>query len=450
MKRIILSLAAIVFLGSTIAAGTGAFFSDTETSEGNIFTAGSLDLKVDSVAHYNGLVCFDGKWHPENLVEWTGTALALKEGVDQDDVADAIATYNDPAQNPMLNPQMLAGSDCGGTWALADLGATHTFFDYSDLKPGDNGENTISLHVIDNDAWACAIITPTVNDDVSSTEPELETGDPEDTDSIFDGELAQKMNFKIWADTCDVNGAVPGDNIHQENCEPVLTSGSGPINQTAYPIVTPQVNAFGISGDPMTPNITRYLGIEWDIPTTVGNEIQTDKYMADIAFYVEQSRNNPNFECPVPEVIARPNTLRLENEIVVEDGPWQVIEDDIFVDLTWEGNGPTFDYTLIGKALASDTEYSLIYYADGWPGNNPGALIGTHTSNASGMINGAGTPDLGIDLPSLPDGNYAIGAKIWLVPSTDYDAGTKSMTAWNPSQYLFEGNVYINYEDTNN
>ena len=86
------------------------------------------------------------------------------------------------------------------------------------------------------------------------------------------------------------------------------------------------------------------------------------------------------------------------------------------------------------------------------PGNNPGAYIGEHTTNASGtIIGGIGNPDLGIDLPTSPDGNISIGAKIWLVLSSDYNNGTPStgpMTAWNPSQYLFEGNVYINYEDT--
>ena len=65
MKKIITSLGMIVFVGAVVAGGTGAFFSDTETSTANIFTAGALDLKVDSVAHINGLVCFDGAWTDE-------------------------------------------------------------------------------------------------------------------------------------------------------------------------------------------------------------------------------------------------------------------------------------------------------------------------------------------------------------------------------------------------
>ncbi len=58
MKKIIISLsiigaAAVIGIGATVA-----LFSDTETSAGNIFTAGSIDLKVDhTLATYNGDPC---------------------------------------------------------------------------------------------------------------------------------------------------------------------------------------------------------------------------------------------------------------------------------------------------------------------------------------------------------------------------------------------------------
>ena len=46
-KKILASLIIIGVLGLAIGWGTYAYFSDTETSEGNTFTAGTLDLKVD-------------------------------------------------------------------------------------------------------------------------------------------------------------------------------------------------------------------------------------------------------------------------------------------------------------------------------------------------------------------------------------------------------------------
>ena len=53
MKRILLSLGMIVFIGAVVAGATGAFFSDTETSSGNTFAAGELDLKIDSESHFS-------------------------------------------------------------------------------------------------------------------------------------------------------------------------------------------------------------------------------------------------------------------------------------------------------------------------------------------------------------------------------------------------------------
>ena len=42
MKKILISLAVIGAVGAIAAGATGAFFSDTETSTGNTFTAGAI------------------------------------------------------------------------------------------------------------------------------------------------------------------------------------------------------------------------------------------------------------------------------------------------------------------------------------------------------------------------------------------------------------------------
>jgi predicted ribosomally synthesized peptide with SipW-like signal peptide len=48
MKKVLVSLSAIAIIGTMAAAGTGAFFSDTETSTGNTFAAATLDLTLDT------------------------------------------------------------------------------------------------------------------------------------------------------------------------------------------------------------------------------------------------------------------------------------------------------------------------------------------------------------------------------------------------------------------
>lgn len=49
MKKIALSLVTLIAVGTVVVQATRAVFSDTETSTGNTFSAGSIDLTVDDV-----------------------------------------------------------------------------------------------------------------------------------------------------------------------------------------------------------------------------------------------------------------------------------------------------------------------------------------------------------------------------------------------------------------
>jgi predicted ribosomally synthesized peptide with SipW-like signal peptide len=58
MKKILLSVGILVGVGALVWGATAAFYNDTETSNGNIFVAGSIDLKVDHLKQtYNGVDC---------------------------------------------------------------------------------------------------------------------------------------------------------------------------------------------------------------------------------------------------------------------------------------------------------------------------------------------------------------------------------------------------------
>jgi len=192
------------------------------------------------------------------------------------------------------------------------------------------------------------------------------------------------------------------------------------------------------------------------LPLMTGNEVQTDSFGGDMEFVVVQHRNNPN------KAGGPSSTLVLENK----DANWDVIPDGMHGELTFNSSYPTFDYTFEATGLVNDGVYSLIYYADkpdrfvDWGGNNPGILIGTFTANGSGDIPlEFRSVELGMDLPSPNDANIdqydyctgtgdnydtCHGAKIWLVPSSDYTA--PGLTAWNPATYLFETDL-INYID---
>lgn len=248
MKRILISVLLVAALGTTAFLASNAFFSDEETSTGNTFQAGAVDLKVDSQCTYLGQT----------------------------------------------------SNECG-TWKLEDLGVSSKFFNFTDNKPGDYGENTISLHVVDNDAHACMYIENMSDDDLGLTEPEGVAGDT--TVGVGVGELSPELHFFAWKDN--------GNNVWEDGETPLFSNIEGPASDALDGKVYP----LGIlPGAPIEDTTkTTYMGIYWcygkltaDASThtlscdgsAVNNLSQTDKLTADIRFYVEQARNNPNFVCP--------------------------------------------------------------------------------------------------------------------------------------------------------
>src|SRR3989338_10354615 len=148
MKKIITSLGVIIAAAALVVGATTAFLSDTETSSGNTFAAGAIDLKIDNESYYNGVLNELTSWFP-----------------------------------------------------AADLPNGKLFFNFQDLKPDDEGEDTISLHVNDNDAYICMDMVLTSNDDKSSNEPELDVPDAvENPNDTWDGELADALQMFWWAD----------------------------------------------------------------------------------------------------------------------------------------------------------------------------------------------------------------------------------------------------------
>lgn len=332
MKKIAKSLLAI---GATalVTAGAIAFFSDTETSTGNTFQAGALDLKVDSQCHY---------YHFVGLLNDPD-----KEGVGQPDGFVDVGCFK---VNPRTGEKVAFG-----TWEETDLGSQHRFFDFDDIKPGDKGENTVSLHVYDNDAWGRFIVSPVENRENRCNEPEREVdetcGDQQNPQGLGLGELDQYLTFSGWLDQGNTPGFQcgslgepgvagcqddpgEGDNIWQgQPIEPQIF-GPNTIDEvggvytwwnalatawTTYcvdPQTDDEVNpdghnnygyCHGLAQDGrMVGSTTYYLGVEWSIPDEVGNIIQTDGLSADVSFEVVQHRNNPDktgFPEPTPTPI---------------------------------------------------------------------------------------------------------------------------------------------------
>jgi predicted ribosomally synthesized peptide with SipW-like signal peptide len=282
MKKILLSITSIIFAGAILAGGTGAFFNSQNTSTGNTFATGIIDLKVDNESYVTNDV---GK-----LVFSPSTS-----------------------------------------WALSGL-AGKLFFNFPDIKPGDVGEDTISLHVANNNAWACMNITLTGTPENGQSEPEALV---DTTTGINDGELQHELYFAFWADD--------GDNVYETN-EKLFKQGlvKNLFNGESWALSDSQSNIWSPPPWPIQAGATKYIAKAWcfgvmgKTPITqdglgktgsngplargtgftcdgrpLGNILQSDGIIADVAFTVVQSRNNPDFICGKDELVPPPQTATL-------------------------------------------------------------------------------------------------------------------------------------------
>lgn len=270
LARILGSMAMIIFAGAVATGATGAFFSDTETSTGNTFTAGALDLQIDNESYVTN-----------------------------------------------SSGQLVASNN--NTWSLSDL-TNQLFFSFTDLKPGDIGEDTISIHAGTNDAWACLAVDVTATPENSLEGPEVDASDagPAGGDN---GELQNYLNFTFWRDD--------GDNVFETGEVTIssLSNVAASSLQGAWHAIADSQNGSVILG-----NQTRYVGKAWCFgalspsavpvsqdglgktdPNTNGplvrgtgfdcsgagnqNDAQTDGIVADVSFNATQARNNGSFVC---------------------------------------------------------------------------------------------------------------------------------------------------------
>ena len=243
MKKILTSLSIIGLVAVMAISATVAYFNDTETSTGNTFTAGGIDLKID-------LQCPGG----------------------------------------------------GCNFALRDLHGAPFFFNplEYDIKPGDKGEVTISWHVDDNDAWGRIRLADIYDYERGCTEPE--ENDPVIPDLTCDidpngiyGELSEYLIFNIWMDEGESigwqcpensNGPCTADELEGNN----ILDGDEKMLAT----ITARDLVAGVElPEILDPDLTYYVGFEWELPFETPNIVQTDALNASIVMEVVQSRNNP-------------------------------------------------------------------------------------------------------------------------------------------------------------
>ncbi|RLC36510.1 hypothetical protein DRH29_04415 [candidate division Kazan bacterium] len=258
-KKILINLSIIGVVAAIVAGGTIAYFSDTETSAGNKFAVGKLNLKVDSACHYNGAECIC---------------------VTNSDSPHYGNCYWDIGGNGQFGDgEVSEDNRCYCSWQEKDLGQNDLFFNFDDVKPGDNGEDTVSLHIINNDAWLCAQISNLASNDNGCDDPESKI---DATCGEGEGELQDNLFFTVWRD---------------DDCDNVLDSGEDvlvdyqPASEGLWPL------ADSANGSPVPGEATVCYGIKWEVPISASNIIQSDSLEGDISFTAVQARHMNDFKC---------------------------------------------------------------------------------------------------------------------------------------------------------
>ena len=176
-------------------------------------------------------------------------------------------------------------------WESTDL-TNESFFNFSDIKPQDEGTNLISMTVESNESYVCLDVNNADNIENSYLDAEVAAGDTTDDQ----GEMGEFLQVAGWyADgTGDVDSLLFG---------PIAVNDAGSITY-----------ADSNTGNPVQPGETQYMELAWCMGEMTAddtgytcdgavpdiNKTQTDAFLADLQFFAIQTRNNEDYTCGMP------------------------------------------------------------------------------------------------------------------------------------------------------
>ena len=243
-RKVLAGLGTIGIASAGAGLGTTAFFSDEESLEGSL-EAGKIDLKLDYRSTY---VPWDRQTDFDSIGTIPGTDMN-DDGVDDryvlDETPNVTYTADEAANRDDVEAGDLLTEDDWGTltnsigcegdadqYELVD-GDAGTVVDLVDIKPKDEGEFTVSLHVCDNRAylWMQTEAGPDLDNGVVEPEAQAGTGTWDELDPVdgtADGDLDDFLYVQAWYDTNCNNIRDGGEDVDVA----ILFDTSGSMNET--------------------------------------------------------------------------------------------------------------------------------------------------------------------------------------------------------------------------
>ena len=115
--KILGSIVAIALMASALGIGTYASFSDTETSVGNSFTAGTLDLKING-ADTNVVAFTIANMRPGNQPT---SSYVLSNAGSLSGTLDIISVVRTDSENTRIEPEIEAGDTTDNVGELSSV-----------------------------------------------------------------------------------------------------------------------------------------------------------------------------------------------------------------------------------------------------------------------------------------------------------------------------------------
>jgi predicted ribosomally synthesized peptide with SipW-like signal peptide len=205
-RSVLAGLGTIGIASAGAGLGTTAYFSDEETFEDNRLQAGEFDLKLD----------WEHKYFGPEMSDVYGDAgrpyVNAFPDEDGDGMRDMLKTRGTIAADLGADVESQAVEDAFRA-QFADMGdVAMPVIDLQDVKPGDSGCLSMSMHLFDNPGYIWLGNNGYESLENGQTEPEEET---EGTDTDGEGELLDATNATLWYDDdgdCEIDGGgVEGD-----------------------------------------------------------------------------------------------------------------------------------------------------------------------------------------------------------------------------------------------
>jgi len=254
-RQVLAGLGAVGLASAGAGLGTTAYFSDTESFEGNTMTAGELDLAVRA------------------------------------DIYEYQAAANGGGQR-------FGGIQNGQLPTIAQ--------ELTDVKPGDYSWGSFCFSIVDNPGyiWAGGELTENHENGLSEPESAVDT-----TTGAGNGELADAIEVTLfYADpTFDPSAqsrpssASFADVLFEGTLRETLAYLGTGVPLDADPRVAGRQAFAGTPTESFADDVC--LAFAWELPTSVGNEVQTDSVAFDISFLAQQERHNDGSQVPFADAV---------------------------------------------------------------------------------------------------------------------------------------------------